>query len=122
MPSKAQSMILHQDPGVLNRKILIQQPINTPDGAGGQTTTWTTIFTVFAAIAPSHGSEAYFAMQLYPHAQYMITIRWRYGVLPGYRVVANTHTMRIRSMTDPMMAHVFIQMLCEELQAEGIVK
>lgn len=40
------------DPGQLKTRLVIQQPIETPDGQGGVVRTWTTFATVWAQVTP----------------------------------------------------------------------
>ena len=107
--------------GALNRRITIQKQINTPDGEGGYSIAWATFISTFAKVDSNAGSEPYFADQLYPHAQFSITIRYRKGIIPGMRILLGTHTLRIRSIVDPTYEHVYLTLRCEELQAEGAV-
>lgn len=118
------SSIMSKDPnhvsaGKFTRKIQIQQFTDTPDGYGSVTRVLTTLFTPFALIEPSPGSEAQFQTQLYPQQVYMITIRWRAGVYPGMRVLWNNVSMRIRSCQDYGLQHAFLSMYCEAIQTAG---
>lgn len=40
------------DPGQLKTRLVVQQPVETPDGQGGVTRTWTTFATVWAQLTP----------------------------------------------------------------------
>ncbi|MBN9585994.1 MAG: head-tail adaptor protein [Afipia sp. 62-7] len=40
------------DPGQLKTRLVVQQPVETPDGQGGVTRTWTTFATVWAQVTP----------------------------------------------------------------------
>lgn len=40
------------DPGQLKTRLVIQQPVETPDDQGGVTRTWTTFATVWAQVTP----------------------------------------------------------------------
>ena len=41
----------------LNRKLALQDPVRTPDGAGGWNISWVTLGTVWAEIRPTRGRE-----------------------------------------------------------------
>ncbi len=43
---------------VLNRKLVLEAPVLTPDGAGGYQTTWSPIGTVWAEMRPGAGRAA----------------------------------------------------------------
>lgn len=40
------------DPGQLKTRLVVQQPVETPDDQGGVTRTWTTFATVWAQVTP----------------------------------------------------------------------
>lgn len=114
-------MTVHRGSGSLNRRITIERPIDTPDGGGGFTREWAPYFATWANIVGNPGSEPYFAEQVYPHAQYTVTIRYRRSqpVTDTMRVHYGTHILNIRSVVDKLEQHVDIELHCEELQAVG---
>ena len=43
------------DPGQLRTQLTLEQPVETPDGQGGFTLTWTTLATLWALVEPLGG-------------------------------------------------------------------
>ena len=48
-------------PGDLNRRLVLEEPIDTPDGAGGITRAYQTVATLWAALVPAGASNVVFA-------------------------------------------------------------
>jgi SPP1 family predicted phage head-tail adaptor len=113
---------VHINPGMLNRKIQIQKNIDSPDGSGGLTRQWVTVFTCWAQVSDLGGSEPYEHMQNYPHQNYHITIRYRLGISANMRVLYRGKILNIRSIQDENEEHALISMTCEELGARGTAK
>lgn len=42
---------------ILNRRLVLEEPQRSPDGAGGYTETWIAVGTLWAAITPGSGRE-----------------------------------------------------------------
>ncbi len=112
---------VHRSSGSMNRRVTIERPIDTPDGGGGFIRDWEPYFATWANVVGSGGTEPYFAEQVYPHAQYTVTIRFRRSqpVTDVMRVHYGTHVLNIRSVVDTKEQHVELVLHCEELQAEG---
>jgi SPP1 family predicted phage head-tail adaptor len=74
--------------GAMTERVTIQQPAASADGQGGQTTTWSTLATVWAAIRPwvRGGGEYLYAGAKNQQADYEIEIRYRGDVTPQMRV------------------------------------
>lgn len=48
-------------PGDLNRRLVLEEPVDTPDGAGGVTRVYQTVATLWAALVPVGASNVVFA-------------------------------------------------------------
>lgn len=46
------------DPGILKTRLVVQQPVETPDDQGGVVRTWTTFATVWAQVTPLAARES----------------------------------------------------------------
>jgi len=112
---------VHYGAGFYNRRITIQTPVDTPDGAGGFVRVWTDVFSTWANVAAKGGNEPFFAQQVYPHMQYTVKYRYRRAqpVNGNMRVIYGTHVLNIRDVVDEDEGHVNIVLKCEELQAKG---
>lgn len=107
--------------GAFNKRIAIQSPVDTPDGEGGSTRTWSTVVTTWAHIEPWKGKEAWLVGQVYSNMWTKMLIRYRpsLNVTPVMRVAYGKRTYNIRSVSVPAEAQTTIELLCEELQTYG---
>lgn len=60
---------------VLNRQFVLETPVQLPDGAGGYSTTWTPLGTVWGEAKPGSGREARGASVPLSRVPYKITVR-----------------------------------------------
>lgn len=101
-------------PSELNKRIAFQSPVNTADGMGGFTVTWTDAATVWAAIWPVSASETIQAAQATMTITHRIRIRYRSGLMAYWRISWSSRYFNIVSIIDPNMAHVWLDILCKE--------
>lgn len=59
----------------LTRKLVLEAPERTPDGAGGFTTTWTVLGTLWAEVKPGTGRERAAEFATVARIPYRITLR-----------------------------------------------
>ena len=104
-------------PGDLRRRVTLEQPATTADGMGGVSTTWTTLATVWAAVAPKGGTEKLHADQLTSTITYDVTIRYRKDVDASMRVGYEGRTLRILGVIDQDERHRFLTLSCDEWPA-----
>ncbi len=62
-------------PPVLNRKLVLEAPVTTPDGAGGFTRSWVPLGTVWADVQPGAGRELAGIEVNVSSVSYLITVR-----------------------------------------------
>lgn len=112
-----------------NKRITIQNPVDTDDGQGGATRTWNNLYFCWADIQNfPHGrylARRWFAQQLYPTLQVIVQIRWQ----PNIQIDATmrilfvkglkTHIYQILGDENPNEANVSLILYCMELQAKG---
>ncbi|MCK0143403.1 phage head closure protein [Aliiroseovarius sp. F20344] len=60
---------------VLNRKLLLEEPVRTADGAGGFTTSWQTLGQVWAQVKPGSGRERAAGFATVSSIAFRITVR-----------------------------------------------
>lgn len=83
--------------GQLRHRLALQSATVVTDALGGRTQTWGTYATVWGAIDPQpfvQGSEN-------PELLTLITVRYRDGVEPKQRVVANGKTYAVIAVQNP---------------------
>lgn len=126
MPTKTSTAIVQS--GKMNRRITLQQPVDTPDGQRGVTRTWQTIpgcdrvpASMNYSNVPRKGDETYLAQQVYASAFVIFEIRYRPSININDidRVVYGDRVFNVRSTGVPEERRTKIQLQCEELQAAG---
>lgn len=83
--------------GALDRRIRIEAPVRTGDGAGGATVAWATVATVWAQVAALSAAERDRAGRLDGVATHRVTIRARDGVASGQRIVLGGRVLAVRA-------------------------
>ncbi len=101
--------------GRLRYRVPLQQPVDTDDGAGGTTQTWSDVVTLWARIEPLDAGERVDAERIEAAIDHRVTIRWRAGVTHAMRFSFGTRVFAIRGLTDREERHRFLDCLCEEI-------
>ncbi len=101
--------------GILRHRVIIQQLVNTDDGAGGSIETWQDIATVWAAIEPLRDNERYTAQQVQSTLSHKVTIRYHEGVKPQMRLAYKGRIFDIVSAIDIEERHQWLELLCSEV-------
>lgn len=60
---------------ILNRKLVLEAPVQTPDGAGGYATSWQAVGELWAAIRPGTGREKAAEFMTVATIPFRITVR-----------------------------------------------
>lgn len=71
--------------GDMRNRLALERETSTPDGMGGQTVTWLTVATVWAAIWPLKTVERMAAMKIEGELTHRIRIRYRENVTGSMR-------------------------------------
>lgn len=103
--------------GRLRTRVDIQQPVRTPDRAGGVTQHWSTMTTVWAEVLPISGKEVFEQMKLQSKISHKITIRYRAGVTGGMRLKAGGTLYLIKAIINPRNLNESLELYCEETAA-----
>jgi len=100
----------------MNRRLTLQQPLETDDGAGGVSIVWQDVATLWAAIRPFAAKEGLWADQPAASLTSEIIIRYRGGVAPEMRFAASDgRTWDIRAAYDPDGTRRRLVCLCGEV-------
>lgn len=102
------------DPGRLSRRLVLEAPVATPDGAGGMVTAYRSVARLFAAIdpqGPQEQEDTGFAS--FPRLL-RITLRYRSGLATGQRFRLGTRTLVIEAVADPDETGRYLQCTCRE--------
>ena len=72
--------------GALRRRLLLEAPVEIPDGAGGQLRSFETIAAVWAQVEWLSGNERWRGERPEQAASHRVTLRWRADVDAGQRL------------------------------------
>jgi SPP1 family predicted phage head-tail adaptor len=88
------------NPGQLNRRLLLEAPAITPDGAGGVIRSYQTLTTLWAALVPIAARSDVVAEGLGNTATHRVTIRTGPEVTTRHRFRAGTRIFSILNIRD----------------------
>ncbi len=88
------------DAGQLRTHMVLEDPVETPDGQGGFAVSWTERATVWAALEPVGSRAALFADRAAVLSTHRIWLRHREDVKPGQRLRRDTRFFRIDQAED----------------------
>lgn len=101
--------------GRLRHRIAIEDYVDSNDGGGGATRSWTTVAECWAEIQPISADERWQAERLQMKISHRVTIRYREGISPGMRVVFDQRALRIQTIVNPAERNRSLILMCEEL-------
>ena len=87
--------------GQLRERVIIEQPVRTPDGAGGADVTWEVLASVWAEVVTLAGTEAMLGARDEARQAHRITIRFRDDVTAQMRLSWRGQALNIRGVRDP---------------------
>lgn len=100
--------------GGMRFKVELQKRTDTDDGFGGCTTTWSTVESVWADIAPINNFEKYKGMQIQSGVTHDISIRYRSDVGLDWRLKFSDKIFGIKKVINPDLRKRYLQILAEE--------
>lgn len=98
----------------LRRRIIIEQSVESADGAGGLEVAWEEFATVWAEILPTREREELFAGQLAKLATHKITMRYFDGITTRMRINYDGRFFNIISILNVGERDETIEILAEE--------
>jgi SPP1 family predicted phage head-tail adaptor len=88
------------DPGQLRTEMMLQNPVETPDGSGGVAVTWSDVAMVWTAIETvSPRSESFGGRQI-EEASHRVILRYRDDIRAGQRLTKSIQNYRIQLVSD----------------------
>lgn len=98
--------------------VTLQQPTLTADGAGGFTTTWADVATLWAEIAevagaPYFGKEYTEGRAVRSLTRYKLTLRYRTGITTDMQLVVENRTLRIIAVVEPLGEKTMLELIAE---------
>lgn len=100
--------------GALRHRLVLERAERAGDGGGGANVTWVEEATVWAAIRPLSGGEAFEAGRRSGRHTHEITMRYRAGVDVSMRLRKGTRVFRILALEDVGERGRWLKALCEE--------
>jgi SPP1 family predicted phage head-tail adaptor len=97
----------------MNERFALEEPVRTPDGAGGATVTWQTVAEVWAHVRPISGDERLRHDQVSGRLTHEVWLRWRAGVTPAMRFTQGTRVYEIVAVLEAER-RTRLKCLCEE--------
>jgi SPP1 family predicted phage head-tail adaptor len=88
------------DPARFNRRLSLEAPVETPDGAGGVTRGFEQVATVWAEITPTSARTEFFAAHLGADVTHRIVIRAPRELSVQHRFADGARLFRIVSFRD----------------------
>lgn len=104
--------------GRLRHAIRVEALLETPDGAGGSTSSPLLVAETRAAIEPLLGRERLQALAVQSDQSHTITMRYRAGVTPKCRILYGTRVFRILAARDPEERHRTLILDCVEMPSD----
>ena len=87
-------------PGELNRRLVLQAPVETADGAGGVTRSYAPAMTLWASVEPVSARNAVVAYAPGATVTHRIVVRRRAAVTTRHRFAEGTTVYRIVTLRD----------------------
>lgn len=100
--------------GHMRHKLILQNRVRAPDGAGGYTESWMDVAdkpVVYAAIQNLSATEVLRQRQLAAEAQYRVLIHYRDGVTPDMRLWSTERVYNIVGVLDRDMRKEYLEIL-----------
>src|SRR5262245_5089383 len=97
----------------LRERLILEQPVRTPDGGGGASVSWETVAELWAHVRPISGDERLRHDQVAGRLTHRVWVRHRSGVVPAMRFRQGVRIYEIVAVLDsPRRTH--LECLCEE--------
>jgi len=103
--------------GQLRQRVTIQQQTGSRDSFGGEVVTWSDVATVWGAVEPLAGTEAFQQVgdQVLAVAYVKVRLRYRGGITAKMRLVFNFRILDIEHVANLDTRNWEINLLCREV-------
>lgn len=102
--------------GILDKRITIQSKVETDDGEGGVTETWTDVLECWAQVQPFGGKQVYEYRSLNVKATHRIKVRGEIDVTEADRIIFRSRIFKIHVIEDELEENVLKWITCEEIR------
>lgn len=100
--------------GAMRHRLQLEQPITTPDDAGGADIAWLPVASLWASLRPLSANEVESGDGLVSRITHEVMTRHRTDVTAAMRFTAGARVFSIRSVIDPFETGVWLKFLVEE--------
>ena len=101
--------------GAMRHRLVLETPVDTPDGAGGASRTWSAVATLWAGLRPLGANERIDADAEEHAATHRVLVRWRDDVTADKRFALGARVFEIRGVTDPDERQRYLNIDVEEV-------
>lgn len=102
------------DPGRLNRRLTLEAPVDTGDGAGGMSRTYAMVATLWASVIPVSAQEEIEATRLGARITHRIGLRFSSDITTRHRFREGSAVYRIVSLRDRDGQGRFLEISAEQ--------
>ncbi len=102
------------DPGKLNRRLVLEAPVDADDGAGGVSRTYETVATLWASVIPISAQEEIEAVRLGARITHRIAVRFSSDITARHRFRDGSAVYRIVSLRDRDGQRRFLDISAEQ--------
>lgn len=103
--------------GDLRHKVAIQEEVRTPDGGGGHTISWSTVFEGWSAIDPASSYERSVAMQMANPITHKIIMRYDARIDAAKRILFGSRAFNIVEVLNIEERNIWMKIKAVEGQA-----
>ncbi|WP_411035099.1 phage head closure protein [Shinella sp. BYT-45] len=104
------------DPGALSARLILERPVETPDGQGGATVEYAALATLWARIEPVAARAEEAAGALRAAVTHRIWLRRRAGLAGGMRLRKGARLFVLKAFRDPDETGRYTLCDCEEIK------
>ena len=104
------------EPGMLNARLVLERPEETPDGQGGAAVSFIAMASLWAHIEPVAAKADEAAGTVRVTVTHRIRLRWRGDLAGGMRLRRGVRLFAIRAFRDPDEKGRYIICDCEEIK------
>jgi SPP1 family predicted phage head-tail adaptor len=100
--------------GALRQRLVLEQPVESADGGGGVTRSYTSVATLWAAVTPVSDRDAVEAEALGAEVTHRVVTRMRTGITTRHRLTWGARIFRIVALRDQDGAGRFLEISAQE--------
>lgn len=100
--------------GQLRHRVRLEHYTQTANAVGDPVKSWAAVTEIWARVEPLSGRELEWAQQQHAQAAIRVTMRYRAGLDPTYRVLFGTRTFEVLAVLNPDERNEQLELACRE--------